>query len=178
MKVKVEEIKEKEIRLVAEESGDDYPALMALVRSGECEFLTPIKIDLAAFREYDHIRVNGHVETTVRLHCSRCLAEFETNIKSLFTLFYNKTSGTSLDEERELTEEDLVSASYEGEYIDFTTEIAAQVMMEIPFKPLCKEECRGLCSMCGADLNAGDCGCNRTEPNPKFAALKNFKVIK
>lgn len=178
MKVKVEEIKEKEIRLIAEESSDDYPALMALTSSGECEFLSPIKIDLAAFREYDHIRVNGHVETNVRLHCSRCLAEYETNITSAFSLFYNKTSGASLDEERELTEEDLLSASYEGDYIDFTAEIAEQILMEIPFKPLCKEECRGLCSMCGADLNVGDCGCNRTEPSLKFSALKNFKVIK
>jgi uncharacterized protein len=118
------------------------------------------------------------VETTVRLSCSRCLVEFDANVKSVFTLFYNKTSGLPLGEEQELTENDLISASYEGDYIDFTAEISEHVLMEIPFKPLCNEDCLGLCSNCGADLNSVNCGCNRTETNLKFAALKNFKVIK
>jgi uncharacterized protein len=178
LKIRVDEIKDKEIRLVAEESLNDYPALMELSNARECEFLAPINVELIVFREYDHIRVNGQVETVVRLSCSRCLVEFDANVKSLFTLFYNKTSGLPLGEEQELTGNDLVSASYEGDYIDFTAEIAEQVLMEIPFKPLCKEDCLGLCSNCGADLNSVDCGCNRTETNLKFAALKNFKVIK
>jgi uncharacterized protein len=178
LKIRVDEIKDKEIRLVAEEPLNNYPALLELSSARECEFLSPINIELVVFREFDHIRVNGRVETTVRLSCSRCLAEFDANVKSLFTLFYNKTSGLPLEEEQELTETDLDSASYEGDYIDFTAEISEQVLMEIPFKPLCKEDCSGLCSNCGADLNTVDCGCSHTETNLKFAALKNFKVIK
>ena len=178
MKIRVDDIKDKEIRLAAEESLNNYPALLELSSARECEFLSPINVELVVLREYDHIRVNGRVETTVRLSCSRCLAEFDANVKSLFTLFYNKTSGLPLEEEQELTETDLDSASYEGDYIDFTAEISEQVLMEIPFKPLCKEDCSGLCSNCGADLNTVDCGCSHTETNLKFAALKNFKVIK
>jgi uncharacterized protein len=178
LKIRVDEIKDKEIRLVAEEPLNNYPALLEVSSARECEFLSPINVELVVFREFDHIRVNGRVETTVRLSCSRCLAEFDANVKSLFTLFYNKTSGLPLEEEQELTETDLDSASYEGDYIDFTAEISEQVLMEIPFKPLCKEDCSGLCSNCGADLNTVDCGCSHTETNLKFAALKNFKVIK
>jgi uncharacterized protein len=178
LKIRVDEIKDEEIRLVAEEPLNNYPALLELSSARECEFLSPINVELVVFREFDHIRVNGRVETTVRLSCSRCLAEFDANVKSLFTLFYNKTSGLPLEEEQELTETDLDSASYEGDYIDFTAEISEQVLMEIPFKPLCKEDCSGLCSNCGADLNTVDCGCSHTETNLKFAALKNFKVIK
>jgi uncharacterized protein len=178
LKIRVDEIKDEEIRLVAEEPLNNYPVLLELSSARECEFLSPINVELVVFREFDHIRVNGRVETTVRLSCSRCLAEFDANVKSLFTLFYNKTSGLPLEEEQELTETDLDSASYEGDYIDFTAEISEQVLMEIPFKPLCKEDCSGLCSNCGADLNTVDCGCSHTETNLKFAALKNFKVIK
>jgi uncharacterized protein len=178
LKIRVEEIKDREIRLVAEESLENYPVLMDLSRARECEFLAPIKIELAAFMEFDHIRVNGQVETVVRLSCSRCLTEYETNIVAPFTLFYNKISGVSLEDDLELTETDLVSVSYEGDYIDFTAEITEQIIMEIPLKPLCKEDCLGLCSNCGADLNSVDCGCNRTETGLKFAALKKFKVIK
>jgi uncharacterized protein len=178
LKIRVDEIKDKEIKLVAEEPFTDFPALVALSTAGECEFLAPITTELVVLREFDHIRVNGQVETTVHLSCSRCLAEFDTNVKSVFALYYSKTSGLPLGEEQELTENDLVSASYEGDYIDFTAEIAEQVLMEIPFKPLCKEDCSGLCSNCGADLNTVTCSCGQTETNLKFAALKNFKVIK
>jgi uncharacterized protein len=51
-------------------------------------------------------------------------------------------------------------------------------MMEIPLKPLCKEECLGLCNKCGADLNKGDCGCDRSDINFKMSVLKSFKVNK
>ncbi len=178
MRIRVEEITDREIRLFSEESLGNYPVLVDLSKARECEFIAPIKIELTAFREYDHIRVNGQVETEVRLTCSRCLAEYETAVNSSFTLFYNKASGVPLEEELQLTGDDLDSASYDGDYIDFTAEITEHVLMEVPLKPLCKEDCLGLCSNCGADLNSVDCSCNRTETGLKFSALRNFKVIK
>jgi len=50
--------------------------------------------------------------------------------------------------------------------------------MEIPFKPLCSESCKGLCSECGADLNIGDCGCEHGEVNLKMSALKKIVIDK
>ncbi len=178
LKIKVEEIKKKPVIVSAEEPVSDYPALTNVSDSGECEFTSPVKIDLTAIREYDHIRVDGHVKTTVRLQCSRCLENFETEIASFFTLFYNKKTGVRLDDEIELREEDLTTVSYVGEYIDFTTEIEDQLIMEVPLKPLCREDCRGLCGNCGANLNAADCGCGRGEPDFRFGALKDYKINK
>ncbi len=178
MRIRVEDIKVKPVHLSAEESVSNYPALMGLSSSGGCDCIAPVNIDLTALREYDHIRVEGHVATRVRLHCSRCLEEFETDIASSFILFYNKKSGLPLDAEAELKEEDLLSISYEGDYIDFTSELEEQLIMEVPYKSLCKEECKGLCSGCGANLNDGDCGCRQEGPSFKFGALKNFKVNK
>jgi uncharacterized protein len=82
------------------------------------------------------------------------------------------------DEEVELAEEELVSATYEGNEIDFTAEVAAQIIMAIPIKPLCRENCRGLCPTCGADLNIAECACDRNEAGFKFSALKNLKIEK
>ncbi len=178
MKVRVEDITEKGVVLSAEEPVEDYPSLQALGTSGECEITSPVKIEITALREYDHIRVDGHVSTIARLRCSRCLAEYYAGLAASFTLFYDKTTGVPLEEEAELKEQDLVSIAYDGEYIDFTNEIAEQILMEIPYKPLCKEECKGICSQCGTDLNAGECSCRREGASLHFAVLKDFKVKK
>lgn len=178
MKIKVENIKEKPVIISAEEPVSDYPALTNVNGTGECDFLAPVKVDLTAIREYDHIRVDGHVETSVRLRCSRCLDAFEKDLASTFTLFYDEDSGAPLGEEAELREEELATIHYEGDYIDFTSEIAEQLIMEIPYKPLCKEECKGLCGTCGANLNDQDCGCGIEGTGFKFGALKDFKLNK
>jgi uncharacterized protein len=116
------------------------------------------------------------VETTLRLACSRCLIEFQTVIDSPFTIFYIRAAGVPLDEDVELADEDLISATYDGDEIDFTQEIAEQILLAIPFKPLCSEDCRGLCPTCGAELNVAECACGQTHVNFKFTALKNLKI--
>ncbi len=179
MKIRVEEIKDKVLDLSAVDEVAGYPALAAIQESGECTFLEPLDVRLSVAREYDHIRASGRVATKVRLGCSRCLAEYEAAIDSPFTVFYMPAAaGVGQDEEVELTEEDLISATYEGDEIDFSGEIAEQVLTEIPVKPLCKEECKGLCPVCGTDLNETACGCTEESFSIKFGALKNLKIEK
>jgi uncharacterized protein len=176
MKIRVEGLSEKPLVLSATESVAEYPALIEMQEDGECVFLEPLQLDITAAKEFDHIRVHGRVGTRVRFTCSRCLAEFETDIVSEFTVFYSKATEIALEEEVSLTEEDLVSAPYDGDYIDFTREIEEQVVLEVPIKPLCREDCRGLCVTCGADLNAGECDCSRSCTGFAFSALKDFTV--
>lgn len=179
MKLRIDEIKEQPKLLMFEEKVEVFPTLQVLSDSGECEFLEPIAVELSVWREYDHIRVRGSVATAVRVNCSRCLTPFENRIRSAFTMIYMKRKQELLDEDEvELGEEDLVSVAYDGDEIDFAPEVAEQVVMELPLKPLCRVDCLGLCTTCGADLNAGECGCERGSFNIKFAALKNLKVEK
>lgn len=178
MKIRIDDLKDKTVELVDEEPVAGYPSLVAMEQAGECSFPAPLRIRLAVAREYDHIRVTGRVETELGLTCSRCLAEYRTEVDAPFTIFYLRATGMDQDEEVELAEEDMISATYAGDEIDFTAEIAEQITMAIPFKPLCRVECRGLCQICGADLNASACACGRQEINVKFSALKDFKVEK
>lgn len=179
MKIRIDEITEKPRQLLSEEQYTAFPSLVTLQDSGECEFVSPLVVDLTVYKEYDHIRVKGVLAVTVRQHCSRCLSEYEATLHPAFTMFYTKADHTPQDEEElELTDEDLVSVAFTGDEIDFSQEIAEQVVMELPYKPLCAEECLGLCVKCGADLNVGDCGCERAPVNVRFSALKDFKVEK
>lgn len=178
MKIEIEKVKRKQVDLSEVEPASHFPSLADMEKTGECSFTRPVSAQLSAIWEYGHVRATGKVESAVRLTCSRCLAEYESPIASEFTIFYTESKGEELDEEVELSDEELISASYSGDEIVLDPEIAEQVMLEIPYKPLCSESCRGLCPQCGADLNAGECGCDRGGINLKMAALKKIKIEK
>lgn len=176
MKIRVEELRERPLIIEACEPVGQYPELMALQEDGVCRFLGPLETSLQVAREYDHLRVEGRTSTSVSVGCARCLGEYQLHLESEFTLFFRKSRGEACDEEVELGQHDLVSLSYEGDEIDFTPCISEQIVMELPYKPLCKAECKGLCPVCGVDLNSGDCGCERQPLSLKFGALKDFTV--
>jgi uncharacterized protein len=176
LKIRVADIKDKEKLLSGEEDLSHYPTLMQTQRDGECEFLSPVSITLSVVREYDHIRVHGKVATDVKLSCSRCLAEFEDTVSSEFSIFYIRSDDAQPEDEVELGEEDLVSVTFSGDEIDFTDEIAEQILLGLPYKPLCTDDCKGLCFTCGADLNASECSCSKSSTSMVFSPLKGFKV--
>jgi uncharacterized protein len=176
LKIRIDDLKNKTVELSDEESLEGYPALLALQEAGECLFLAPLRIHLSIAREFDHIRVNGRVETSLRLDCARCLVEYQLDINSPFTIFFMRTLEIAQDEEVELADNDLISSTYEGNEIDFTSEITEQIILEIPIKPLCRDDCRGLCPNCGAELNVADCSCGREDANFRFSALKDLKI--
>lgn len=176
MKIRVADIAEKTILLDSVEAIAFFPTLVQAQSAGECQFLSPVTVSLAVAREFDHIRVNGTVDTKVGLVCSRCLCEFSSEISSTFTIFYTKAATAQPEDEVELGEQDLISATYSGDEIDFSNEIAEQILLGIPYKPLCCEECLGLCASCGADLNNFDCSCSGNAASMVFSALKGLKV--
>lgn len=177
MKIRVADITEKVKTLESVEEVTLYPTLIQAQDAGECQFLSPVTVSLSVVKEFDHIRVQGSVGTTVRLSCSRCLSEFTSELSSAFTIFYTKADSTQPEDEVELDEQDLISATYSGDEIDFSDEVAEQILLEIPYKPLCSEECYGLCASCGTDLNNSDCSCNSNAVSMAFSSLQGLKVI-
>jgi uncharacterized protein len=178
MKIYVDRIQDKPFLLQSEEPADAFPVLSRMQSEGECVFNGPVRSEITAAREYDHIRVSGRVSADITLVCSRCIAHYTTAIDSRFTIYFRK--GTPQDvveeEELELGEQDLVSATYSGNEIDLAHEIEEQVAMDVPLKPLCSEGCKGLCPTCGTDLNQAACSCRSSDNSFKFSALKDFKV--
>jgi uncharacterized protein len=176
LKIRVADITEKEKLLSGEDEISSFPTLLQTQSVGECEFLSPVSYSLSVVKEYDHIRVQGKVGTDVKLVCSRCLTEFTGPLSSAFTIFYTKSDEAQPQEEVELGEEDLISVTYSGDELDFTGEIAEQILLGLPFKPLCSDECKGLCSTCGIDLNYTSCNCSEKNASMAFSPLKGFKV--
>lgn len=178
MKIIVDHIKDKPLALHIEKPVETFQLLAGMQEDQTCRFTGAIIGDFSAFREHNHIRVNGRLSVPVSLSCSRCLVDYESFVDTNFTLFFRKDVSVKYadQDDIELGELDLLSSTYQGDEIDLTHEIEEQVAMEIPLKPLCNDNCKGLCHTCGVDLNVSQCSCNTETTNFKFSALKNFKV--
>lgn len=178
MKLNVDHIKDTPVAIHIDESVDTFPLLTDMQNDTNCHITGNIQGDLTVTREYENIRVTGRISAPLALSCSRCLADYTSFIDTNFTIFFRKETSVSAvsDDELELGEMDLLSSAYSGDEIDLTHEIEEQVAMEIPLKPLCNEDCKGLCHTCGIDLNTSTCSCGTESTSLKFSALKDFKV--
>jgi len=180
MHIRTDQIKEDGLTLEFEEKADVFPVLAEIITRGECQFVAPIKTALRAIRIGDMIEVTGRIDTQIRLPCGRCLEEYEIPLKSRVDLTYVQRIPDAPEdeplEEIELKAADMGLTHFQGENIDLRDGIQEQVILAIPIKALCRENCKGLCASCGHDLNEGDCGCGRQPTNDKFAVLKNLKL--
>jgi uncharacterized protein len=132
--------------------------------------------DLSLGRTGKGIELTGAIRTAVVLPCARCLQEFTLPIESEFEESFLLPRYAPDEEDTELADDDMDISFLPEEGIDLMDIVAEQIWLNIPIKPLCDEQCRGLCSVCGADLNRGDCGCKRQYTDERFAALKTLRL--
>jgi len=121
-------------------------------------------------------RIVGDVKTTLELPCSRCLEPFRQPVDAHFDLRYQPHAANTGEDEREIEEDDLTTAFYENAEIDLGQLMREQFYLALPMKPLCGDDCKGLCPMCGTNLNRGSCSCKRDWDDPRLAALKDLKA--
>lgn len=158
-------------------TADFFQVLRILEENGECRFPDPLSIELTAMPERNLIRVDGVISTTVELSCSRCLADFKKDLDHRFSLRFARETADqdgAVEKEVELDAEYIGLTFYTGQAIDFTATVQEQVVLSLPYKPLCSESCKGLCPDCGADMNAGPCGCRQDNAHNPFGILKSI----
>ena len=122
------------------------------------------------------ILVRGQLEGTLDLTCSRCLTPFSHPVAADFDLLLAPKPETAAAADEELSPADLDIDYYTGEVVDLESILREQIILMIPFKPLCDEACKGLCPQCGADLNRETCHCRLEAVNSPFADLAKLKL--
>ena len=122
----------------------------------------------------NEVFVNGHVDTRVQVECDRCLQPVELPVSADFALEYITGSEYESSEAVELTEADLSVAVFDGHGIDVDEIVKEQILLSVPTRMLCRENCKGICPECGTDRNTGDCNCVADDIDPRWAALKNL----
>jgi DUF177 domain-containing protein len=118
--------------------------------------------------------VNGHVETRAQVECDRCLKPVELPVNADFTLEYISGSDYESSQAVELTEEQLSVSVFDGDGIDVDEIVKEQILLAVPTRMLCREDCKGICPECGVDKNKGECNCVTNEIDPRWAALKDL----
>jgi uncharacterized protein len=158
----------------------DFPILEEISAAGDCIFTDPLDIRLGAKRLGEMVAVEGRAAATVRMICNRCLKQYESVLHADFTLTYTRQLPEDLepadDEDDELQAEKIGLVSFTGEEIHLLDDVQSEIVMAIPMRPLCSENCKGLCPHCGENRNAVACGCTRRSTDPRLAALKNLKI--
>ena len=182
MLISVEELNEAGLFLESEEPLTAFPVLVEVAKSGSCQFVSPVTIRVKVFRVDEMVEVEGQVTVGAIFTCSSCLKEFEQSVSSDFVLTYcRELPQVEIEDEEEgaeLSAEDMGLILFDGREIDLSENIQEQLVMALPSRPVCDQECKGLCPQCGIDLNLASCDCRPQVVNLKMAALKDFKVKK
>ena len=136
-----------------------------------------IKVNGCLTRVGNDIYLKGKVITELVMNCSRCLdLLFHPVDSSLKSLFVPNDHGRVLAGEVELNASDIDTEVYKGNQIDLTQSVRDGILLAAPVICLCRDDCNGICSQCGKNLNHGSCKCS-TERfiDPRLEVLKEFK---
>lgn len=109
--------------------------------------------------------LHGMATLTGVVRCGRCCREF--SCKLAFPLEYKLAEELANEDEEEFL-------LLEDGHLELSETVRGQLLTEMPYRFLCKEDCKGLCPKCGCDLNVERCSCDTHEIDPRWAALSSF----
>ncbi|WP_428266335.1 YceD family protein [Haliangium sp.] len=147
---------------------------------------------LDLYQEGDNVFVRGRLQGWFEVACSRCVGPARIELDEQLAVTYLPKAHLPEDEgegadpatageevegevEAEHTDDDLDLYGYEGEAVDLTLLFRDQIILAVPFAPLCHEDCKGLCPQCGVDRNHESCDC-QPPLDPRLAALRNIEL--
>lgn len=119
--------------------------------------------------------LEGDIRTHTETECSRCLEAASLSISTSFKYVLSPAQAEH-EEEQELSAEDMDIVYYQDDLIDLDPLIIEQILLQIPMKVLCSEDCRGLCPHCGINLNQHSCQCHDERIDIRLASLKKLKI--
>lgn len=121
--------------------------------------------------------MEGFINGEIELICDLCLVQFPYKIEKDFEVLLLPKQSLNFEGEKELTSEELEISFYENSFIDYLNILHEEILLNIPYRSLCKEDCKGLCPKCGANLNKESCNCIKVKRSSPFAILKDFKIL-
>ena len=123
------------------------------------------------------VHVKGRVDARVQVECDRCLKPVGIPVNSRFKLEYVTAKDYQAQQAVELTEEDLDLSVFDGEGIDIDELVTEELLLAVPDQVLCNDNCKGICPVCGVDRNSVNCECQIAEVDPRWAGLKELKLV-
>lgn len=151
MKINVKRIPEDGESLTGSE-----PASIMELEEPDVRFKHEVQYDFFLQVQNDALLVTGKLRTPATLLCSRCVKTFEQPLKVAQFVYHEELAGE--------------------DFVDLTSNIREDIILELPQRALCKPDCRGLCPVCGKDLNEGACQCKLVRGDLRWHALDQIKL--
>jgi len=121
------------------------------------------------------LRLRGKLAAGLELQCARCLEPVPRDIKRDFELLYRPLGADAGRDELSVTDAEAEIGYYQGEGILLDDVLREQVLLALPLKTTCREDCKGLCPQCGKNLNLDKCSCTNEVEDPRWAVLKEVR---
>jgi uncharacterized protein len=186
MRVNIDEIREAGLLRswdVAREQLDD---MVAGDRAGY-RARGPAHVEAKLEKLERRVRISARAKAELSVPCGRCLSSVSVDVPVDFELTLvpaEESAGEGdggKDRDRgpvggSFAPEQAEEETYAGKVIDLDPIVREQILLALPGYPVCGESCRGLCTVCGANLNERECGCDRHVPDPRWAGLKDVKL--
>jgi len=119
------------------------------------------------------IRIRGRYSGTLEADCDRCLELTSSPLDRSFDLFYRPPAKLETDELK-IDEGEAEIGFYEGLGLELADLIKEQILLALPMQRICREECKGICPVCGANRNEVPCECHIKPADDRWIALKNL----
>jgi uncharacterized protein len=121
------------------------------------------------------IRIVGEFSTKVELACARCLDPITRDVANNFDLLYRPRGVDAGKEELSVTAAEAEIGYYQGEGVLLEDVLREQLLLALPLRAICRDDCKGLCPHCGKNLNLEQCNCAEPLEDPRWSALKDIR---
>jgi uncharacterized protein len=186
MRVNIDEIKEGGLRRSWDLGREQLDEVLAGDRAGyKARAVAHVE---ASFEKLERrVRIDGRTRAELTAACGRCLTPVSVDVPVEFEVTLvpadeyadegpEKDDGEHGAVGGSFAPEEAEEDTYTGKVVDLDPIVREQILLALPGYPVCNEGCKGLCSVCGTNLNERDCGCDRHVPDPRWAGLKNVKL--
>lgn len=145
------------------------------LRTDDVRLPKPIVVDGTLSIAGGNLVVQAQIVTLAEYECSRCLETFSEELTGEMAILYEKKAESRAAEKTLVDEsDDVENLSLDAKEIDLTKRVEEALYVAVPMRPLCREDCLGLCPHCGIDLNKQRCACRSEVTDPRWQVLKKI----
>ncbi len=155
-----------------------YQAVELDLADERVKITQPISVDGRVKQSVSGVQIEGHLKTQIAVECDRCLKPVLFPVNTNFSIEYISEQDYKESAAAELTEKEMSLSVFDGETIDVDDIVREQIMLAVPARLLCGNDCKGICPTCGVDLNVHVCECSTSEIDPRWEALRKLRLIR
>jgi len=148
-------------------AGEDLEQSSPLHIAGSAEVLA---------RSGGEVRIQGKYTVEMAAECDRCLGRMRYPLEGGFDLYYRPVSVIAREEEVEIGEDEVEIGFYEGGGLELEDILREQVLLALPMQRTCREDCKGICPVCGRNRNETACDCRIESDDDRWGALRKLEI--